>query len=249
MTDCAEPSTRSRKNTFRHFVNYFWCCHGGTGYDDEWHVSPGRFYADIRNTTRIKTIFPYHLELTKIGKFYILSIELRLSSSQRHNVARVSKIPNKKEAIRASLKVIKKFENDKSRILTMWQKLSYDIPIVNSEGIWVLTVLIDSASSALITKKTFQSHEASLGYGVFYSLEHNNNKWYWIKHDISWHGHSTQGCKKVSFMIWQSIYGYNQVLDTIIDDAINFTKQFYKKDIIEDELAEQYMQAFYDSQE
>lgn len=241
MITLLKYATQPRRNSFRHFVQSFWQQHGSTGYDDEWHAYPGRFYADISQNSTFKTIFAYHLELSKIGKFYNLSICLSLSRSQKYEIARKIKTPNKKEAIRAFLKQVKNFENDKKQILIMWQKTTYDIPIVNSEGVWIFTIIIGSASSNLIQKQIKTS-------GTFYSLEYDQRYgWQWTKYDISFGGHCTSSCQEVSFMTWRSIYGYNPVIDSVIDDAIVFAKQNEENDFLE-ELAEQYMQAFYDSQ-
>lgn len=245
MTVSTICAMRPRRNSFRHFVNYFWCCHGHTYNEDDWHTEPGRFYADIdKQDHRIKRIFPYHLELTKIGKTYRLWINVIFNHSQQYEIARVHKIPNKKEAIRVFLRESKKFENDSTRILLMWRKITHDIPIVNSNFEWVLSVLIGSATSSLTSK------QQTLGNGVFYVLEFDyRHEWHWTKFDVSWMGHSSSGCNHVPFSVWKAIYGYDPIIDATIDEAIIFAKSFSKNDItMEEELADQYMQAFYDSQ-
>lgn len=243
MTELKICAMRSRDNSF---VRNFWCCHGGTGYDDEWHADPGRFYADIK-TLQFKNSFPYHLELSKTGRKYRLSISVHFNHQQDFSIARMSKISNKKEATRAAFKSIREFEKDKVKVNEMWRQISHDTPVVDSDGIWRYSVLIGSADTTLI-KTSLNSHNAALGYGDFYSLHFEYNVWTWTKHNITSMGHSSLDCKCVSFMIWKAIYGYNPILDTIIDEAIIFAQQNPSFDIIEEVLSEQYMQAFYDSQ-
>jgi hypothetical protein len=246
MIKTLKYATRLYRNSFWHFVQNFWCYHGGMGYDDEWHATPGRFYSDIR-ILQFKNSFPYHLELSKIGRKYHLSISVRFNCQQNFSIANILNITSKKEAIRVTFKSIKNFENDKTKIMEMWNQISYDIPIVDADGIWRCSVLIGSADTTLI-HTSLNSKNATLGYGDFYSLHFEYNVWTWTKHNITSMGHSSLDCKCVSFMIWKAIYGYNPILDTIIDEAIIFAQQNPSFDIIEEVLSEQYMQAFYDSQ-
>jgi hypothetical protein len=94
--------------------------------------------------------------------------------------------------------------------------------------------------------------EIGAGHGAlarYYVLNFDfRRQWHWTKYDISYFGHSTCGCKEVPFKIWKAIYGYNAELDNIIDEAIIFAKQIAQSNIKEDDFAQQYIQAFYDSQ-
>lgn len=234
------------RGRFWHFVQNFWQCHGGTGYDDEWHVSPGRFYADLSSKSVFKTCFPYHLELTKINsKQYSVSVQLRFNHEQCFYVCTSSKVNSKKEAIRKTLQLIKQFEKSE-KCKEVWKDLLHDIPIVNSDGVWVATNIIGCPSETLITR-TFMHTECKLGYGIFYCLEKRVKEWRWKKYDLSYGGYCSSSCNEVPFEIWQAILGYNPIIDQIIKKSEEFNCLTFENDF-NIEKAEYHMQCFYESQ-
>lgn len=248
----ARQPRRSPKGRFWHFIQRFWSHHGGTGYDDEWVSYPGEFYANLSNKScYFKTIFPYHLELSRINsKTYSLSIEVNFNSNQRAYVERNLKVKSKKEAIKKTLKVIKNFENSE-RFKETWKNLITDIPIVNSDSIWVASVIIGSVSSFLCRRflccPNWQVTHP-LGFGVFYSIDKSRNSWYWTKYDINSCGYIGSSCSEVSFQTWQAIFGYNESIDVEIKKAIKYSKLNLKSNQKNNiEKAEFFMQCFYDS--
>jgi hypothetical protein len=225
------------KNRFWCFVQCFWTCKGSFDYNDEYHPNYGYYDAylkpespyknfDSRHKEKnfypkrfLKVAFPYHLRLrAKTNKNFIrtkgyyLSIYLNFNSIQKKQIASNIKVPSKKEAIRKSLKFIKEFEtSEKPKLL--WKEIRHKIPIINSEGQWIISVIIGSVSNAL--------HFPPLNHGDFYALENTNGTWYWEHYSVHTFGHSSSSCTSIPLKIWKAIQDFDPQLDILVKRALN----------------------------
>lgn len=108
------------------------------------------------------------MTLTKRKRTYHLDIKVNFGSQQQQFIKKGIRVYSKKEAIRKTLQTIKKFEHSKHS-KEVWLTLRNKIPVVDSNGTWVATVLFGSPAS-LLHRANVWSFKAPLGCGDFYTL-------------------------------------------------------------------------------
>lgn len=225
-----------KRNSFYNFVQGFWerqYWHSGWD-DDDWH--PLNSYKGKLNKSSglLKTNFSYKLSLQKMKSSYLVSVTLQLSHQQYYQIQNKIKVKTKKEAIKASLTNIKKFEKEK--LYEVWPTLfkKYAILKQNKEKQWewFLTIFIDSP-------RMFLSHKSKpCGYGKFISI--NYDTLCFGELEIRYGGHSSGSCKVTKEMVY-ALKGLCSEIDDLIkilkipERMINLTQQYsFKKRKIEE---------------
>jgi hypothetical protein len=134
------------RNRFWHFVQNFWQYDGSFDITDDWCINYNVSFAYLSSKQNpFKTSFPYKLTLSRRKKGYLLSVAVEFNTTQTETIDNCVKVYSKKEAIRKALQVIKQFENSE-KIKDVWLRLRKKIPIVNSKGQWIASVILGNVN-------------------------------------------------------------------------------------------------------
>jgi len=124
------------------------------------------------------------------------------------------------------LQIIKKFENNKEKIIEAWLKIRHQTPIINSNGVWVASLLLGNAGNLL-----YQNNSMTFGFGTFYVLgssiswRDSTKFFHWTEYKTFGCGYSSHGLSSVPLNIWHSIFSLeNILLDNILEQAKNIIK-------------------------